>query len=80
MMPIKKDRHIEWSVCFMAIIAFVLLLTRSRYGFSYNDEPFILSLAQRLYYGDSLFIDEWNFAQNVGTLLLPFYRLYIAVF
>ena len=64
----------------MAAVAFVLLFIRSRYGFSYDDEPFLLTLAQRLYHGDSLFIDEWNFAQNVGVLLLPFYRLYIALF
>ncbi len=64
----------------MAAISFLLLVIRSRYGFSYDDEPFLLTLCQRLYYGDSLFIDEWNFAQNAGVLLLPFYRLYVAIF
>lgn len=60
--------------------AVVLLCWRAQYGYSFDDEPFLVSLAQRLYAGDSLFIDEWNLAQNVGVLLLPFYRIYIALF
>lgn len=73
-------RENKWHLWLMPVIAFILLLIRSRYGFSYDDEPFLVTLAQRLYYGDSLFIDEWNFTQNTGVLLLPFYRLYISIF
>ena len=79
-MQTTKERRINYSIWIMAAISFLLLVIRSRYGFSYDDEPFLLTLTQRLYYGDSLFIDEWNFAQNVGVLLLPFYRIYIAIF
>ncbi len=73
----KKENYCIWG---MACIACMLLAIRAQYGFSFNDEPFIVTLAQRLYYGDSLYIDEWNFAQNAGVLLLPFYRLYVGLF
>lgn len=76
---IKNNKEIcrIWG---MALIACLVLAIRAQYGFSFNDEPFIVSLAQRLYYGDSLYIDEWNFAQNAGVLLLPFFRLYVGLF
>lgn len=64
----------------MFVISAVLLCIRAQYGYSFNDEPFIISLAQRLSYGASLIVDEWNFAQNFGVLLLPLYKLYIACF
>lgn len=64
---------------FLFIISGILLSFRAQYGFFFNDEPFIISLAQRLYYGANLIIDEWNTTQNFGALLLPLYKLYIAL-
>lgn len=62
------------------VISAVLLCIRAQYGYSFNDEPFIVSLAQRLSHGASLIVDEWNFGQNFGVILLPLYKLYIACF
>ena len=64
---------------FLFIISGILLSFRAQYGFFFNDEPFIISLAHRLYYGADLIVDEWNTTQNFGTLLLPFYKLYVAL-
>ena len=56
--------------------ALLFLLLRVPYGWCFNDEPFIISLAQRLYMGDRLILDEWNPAQVFGPVLLPFYYVF----
>ena len=71
---LKKNRML-----ILFLISGLLLCIRSRYGYSFNDEPFIVSLAQRLSYGDALIVDEWNTAQNFGAVLLPLYQLYVAI-
>ena len=53
----------------------VFLFWRARFGYCYQDEPFLVSLAQRLYQGDCLLTDEWSGAQNTGVLLLSVYSL-----
>ena len=57
-------------------LALLFLVLRAPYGWCFNDEPFLVTLAQRLYMGDSLLVDEWNPAQVVGPILLPFYALF----
>lgn len=52
------------------------LLWRARYGWCWDDEAFLVSLAQRLWYGQSLISDEWHVAQFTGVLILPFYSLF----
>lgn len=56
------------SLCF--------LMWRARYGWCFEDEPFLVSLAQRLWYGQSLITDEWHVSQFTGVLILPFYSLF----
>ena len=78
-----KERWKQWewlSLPLLFVFGTVLLCWRAQFGYSFDDEPFIVTLAQRLYYGDTLCIDEWNLAQNAGVLLLPFYRLYMLLF
>ena len=76
----RKDKHrLLFEFVFFGIIA-VFLFWRAKYGHYYNDESFIVSLAQRLYKGDALIVDEWHVCQNTGFLLLPFYALYYSIF
>lgn len=58
------------------ILGLCFLLLRARYGWCWDDEPFLVSLAQRLWYGQSLITDEWHVAQLAGVLILPFYGLF----
>lgn len=58
----------------------VFLFWRAQYGYSFNDEPFCVTLAQRLFQGDTLFRDEWHVCQNFGVVLLPLYALYHTIF
>lgn len=62
-------------VCALAALLF-FFLWKCRYGYGGCDEPFYLTLAQRLSFGDALLSDEWNLSQLSGILLLPFYRLH----
>ena len=60
----------------VAVLSFVFLIWRAKFGYCFMDEPFIISLAQRMYMGDALIVDEWHVCQNTGPLLLPFYALF----
>ena len=55
--------------------AALFLFWRARYGYCYQDEPFLASLAARILRGDTLLLDEWHGTQNTGVLLLPVYAL-----
>ena len=57
-------------------LGLAFLLWRAKYGFCYNDEPFIVTLAQRLYNGDALIVDEWHGTQLFSAVLLPFYAAF----
>ena len=57
------------AIAVFAMLA-LFLFWRARYGYCYEDEPFLLTLAQRLYKGDVLIVDEWHGCQNFGLLLL----------
>lgn len=54
----------------------IFLVWRARYGFCFNDEPFCVTLAQRMFQGDALIADEWHGTQNFGPVLLPLYTLF----
>ncbi len=64
---------IEFAL-FASILA--LLIYRATYGYSFNDEPFIITVAQRLYMGDSLIFDEWHLSQSFSPLVLLPYTVY----
>ena len=65
--------YIPETILFLAIAVFLFL--RAPYGYFFEDEPFLLDLAQRISMGDRLIVDEWNLAQNSAVLILPFYLL-----
>ena len=67
------------AIAMFAVLA-LFLFWRARYGYCYEDEPFLLTLAQRLYKGDVLIVDEWHGCQNFGLLLLPLYAVYRVFF
>ena len=77
---IKKIR--AYDICLLLFIAVVLpfLLWKCRYGYGALDEPFYLTLPQRLSAGDALLSEEWNLSQLSGFLLLPFYGLHRLIF
>lgn len=57
-------------------LGLAFLLWRAPYGFCFNDESFCMTLAQRLWQGDALIVDEWHGTQNFGAVLLPVYALH----
>lgn len=73
-----KKRFTAYDICFFISLAAaaIFLIWKCRYGYGAGDEPFYLTLAQRLADGDALLSQEWNLSQLSGFLLLPFYRIY----
>ena len=59
-----------------AVLSLAFLLWRAKFGFCFNDEPFCVTLAQRLYQGDALIVDEWHGTQLFSAVLLPFYAVF----
>ena len=57
----------------------VFLFWRCRYGFANIDECFNLSLAYRLWQGDSLLVDMWDLQQFFGVVMLPIVWVYMKV-
>ena len=80
MVSYKKVLMYRLSIIFIFVLSFVFLIWRAKYGFCFNDEPFLISLAQRLYNGDALIAEEWHGVQNFGAIVLPFYSIFISLF
>lgn len=74
----KKQRILTCDLIFICALIPLLFffIWKCRYGYGGLDEPFYLTLAQRLSMGDALLSEEWNLSQLSGILLLPFYRLH----
>lgn len=74
----KKQRLPICDLLFVCALVPLLFffVWKCRFGYGGCDEPFYLTLAQRLSFGDALLSDEWNLSQLSGILLLPFYRLH----
>lgn len=72
----KVNYIYKLSIICIFLSSFMFLIWRAKYGFCFNDEAFLVSLAQRLYNGDSLIVDEWHGVQNFGTIILPFYSVF----
>lgn len=77
----KKQRLPVCDLLFACALVPLLFffLWKCRYGYGGCDEPFYLTLAQRLSFGDALLSEEWNLSQLSGVLLLPFYRLHALI-
>ena len=71
-----RDRRSSYVIWAALLVTLLFLLIRAPYGWCFNDEPFIITLAQRLYKGDHLILDEWHPAQVFGPVILPFYYVF----
>ena len=74
-----KTISLNWYFFVMLAVmtlGLIFLIWRAPYGHCYHDEPFIITLAQRLYQGDALLADEWHGTQLFGGVLLPFYAIF----
>ena len=60
----------------ISFFALLFLIIRARFGFCFNDEPFCVTLAQRIFNGDALIADEWHGCQLFSVIMLPFYAIY----
>lgn len=76
---IKRNERIGKMVAVgLLIIAALFMLNRAKYGYIYNDEPFILTLSHRLINGDVFLYDEWQPTQLTGFLNYPWMILFTA--
>ncbi len=76
---IKRNERIEKMVAVgVLVIAALFMLNRAKYGYIYNDEPFILTLSHRLIKGDIFLYDEWQPTQLTGFLNYPWMILFTA--
>ena len=76
---IKRNERIEKMVAVgVLVIAALFMLNRAKYGYIYNDEPFILTLSHRLIKGDVFLYDEWQPTQLTGFLNYPWMILFTA--
>lgn len=76
---IKRNERIGKMVAVgVLIIAALFMLNRAKYGYIYNDEPFILTLSHRLIKGDAFLYDEWQPTQLTGFLNYPWMILFTA--
>ena len=76
-MEMERKRRI--ITCTILGIVGVVLIFRAFYGIDTTDETFYLSTAKRFHEGDLLFRNDWNTGQIFGLLMVPFYRLYLAI-
>lgn len=75
----NEQRKLEFRSIAMYLILLSglgFLLWRAKFGFCFNDEPFCVTLAQRIFQGDALIADEWHGTQNFGPVILPLYMLF----
>lgn len=76
---IKRNERIGKMVAVgVLVIAALFMLNRAKYGYIYNDEPFILTLSHRLIKGDAFLYDEWQPTQLTGFLNYPWMILFTA--
>ena len=76
---IKRNERREKMVAVgVLVIAALFMLNRAKYGYIYNDEPFILTLSHRLIKGDVFLYDEWQPTQLTGFLNYPWMILFTA--
>jgi hypothetical protein len=76
-----SDSCHRWTLVVVLIWlgAIVTLLRRVPYGTSNLDEAFYSAMPYSFLLGDRPYVDELGVFQNVGVLLMPFYRVYLAV-
>ena len=71
-----EESHKNTLAVILIIAAVLALSFHAQFSFCQSDEPFYLSMTQRLYQGDRLILDEWHPTQFYTPILLPFFALY----
>lgn len=75
-----KNENIKKVIPYVVIIlVYIIFLIRSFYSFCWSDESFYISMIDRIYRGDRMFVDEWHPSQIYSFFLLPVYALYVTV-
>lgn len=74
---ILNRQKIIFFVCIF--LGIVFLAWRAPYGYCFNDEPFVVTLGQRINFGDSLIFDEWNMAQTISPVIALFYKIFVFI-
>lgn len=75
----SKTRVPKYVPIVVLSVSILLLFVRCFYSFSWLDESFYLTLVNRLYIGEKMFVDEWYTTQLSAPLLLPFYAAYMCL-
>lgn len=73
----KRIKKYDVLFIFLFMIVFSFLLFKVRYGYIYNDEPYLLSLGYRFALGDAMLVEDWSIGQLVGFLIFPFMKLFV---
>ena len=74
---ILDRQKIIFFVCIF--LGIVFLAWRAPYGYCFNDEPFVVTLGQRINFGDCLIFDEWNMAQTISPVIALFYKIFVFI-
>jgi hypothetical protein len=61
------------------LVALIMLWHRLPYGVSHCDEAFYSAMPYSFLLGDRPYVDELAMHQNAGLLLVPFFRVYLAI-
>ena len=75
----KEESKLNLFAFFVFVACSVFLFWKAKYGYIFNDEPFMVTLGHRLIKGDKLFVNEYNLAQMIGLLQAPFVWIFTAV-
>ncbi len=75
-MVIDKKKIEKILIYVLFVFATIFLFHRAKYGYIYNDEPFILTLSHRLVQGDAFMYHEWQPTQLTGFLNYPWMVLF----
>ena len=73
---IKRIKKYDILFIILFVVTLSFLVFKSKYGYIYNDEPYLLSLGYRIALGDAMLVDEWSIMQLVGFLIYPFMKVF----
>ncbi|MEO8902012.1 MAG: hypothetical protein ABI488_09105 [Polyangiaceae bacterium] len=75
----RRARPLDLAAALLWAAAAVILLYRLPYGVSHGDEAFYSAMPYSFILGNRPYFDELALHQNAGLLLVPFYRVYLAI-
>ena len=75
----QRARPLDIAATALWAAAAVTLLYRLPYGVSHRDEAFYSAMPYSFLLGNRPYFDELALHQNAGLLLVPFFRIYLAI-